>query len=87
MSGSKPSWGTPPEALRVVGQRRNLWRTGLTALLVGTILFAINQLDSVLRGQATAGTCVKIGVTYLVPFTVANVGLLLVVCLQNRRSV
>lgn len=48
-----------------------------TALIVGTILFAINQLDVVLTGHATATTWVKIGMTYIVPFCVSNVGLLI----------
>lgn len=37
----------------------------------------INHLDTVLAGAATATTWVKIAVTYLVPFVVANIGLLL----------
>ena len=71
------TWSTPREALRVVIHRRHLWRTVATALIVGTVLFAINHLDTVLRGQATTGTWVKVGLTYLVPFAVANIGLLL----------
>lgn len=55
----------------------------LTAFVVGTILFAINQLDVVLAGQATTGTWIKIGVTYLVPFCVANVGILIA---SHRRG-
>jgi len=70
------TWRTWREALRVVGLRRNLIRTGATALIVGTVLFAINQLDVVLNGRATAVTWVKACVTYAVPFTVANIGLL-----------
>ncbi|MGI8867363.1 MAG: hypothetical protein ACR2F6_00540 [Mycobacteriales bacterium] len=46
-----PTWATAPEAVRVVVHRPNLWRTGLTALIVGTVLFAINQLDVVLAGS------------------------------------
>lgn len=72
-----PTWCTPREAARIVTRPRHLWRTGLTALVIGTILFAINHLDTVLRGDATTGTWVKVGVTYLVPFTVANIGLLI----------
>jgi len=44
---------------------------------VGTILFVINHLDTVLAGAATTQTWIKIAVTYLVPSTVANIGLLL----------
>jgi hypothetical protein len=69
------SWSTPREAMKVVAH--HLGRTTRVALLVGTILFVINQLDVVLRGQATAAVWLKGGVTYLVPFVVSNVGVLL----------
>ena len=78
MTGSvEVTWSTPRQAVRVVIHRPHLCRTAATALLVGTVLFAINHLDTVARGQATAGTWIKTGITYLVPFTVANIGLLL----------
>ena len=54
----------------------NLRRTVAVALLVGTVLFAINQLDIVIGGRATPVTWLKIALTYLVPFCVANYGLL-----------
>jgi len=40
--------------------------------VVGTILFAINQLDVVLSGQVTPLVVMKIGLTYLVPFSVST---------------
>jgi hypothetical protein len=55
----------------------NLKRTLVTALVVGTVLFAINQLNVVLAGHATPVVWIKTGVTYLVPFVVANVGILI----------
>ncbi len=55
----------------------HLKKTAMTALVVGTILFAINQLNVVIDGQATTVVWVKTGVTYLVPFAVANVGILI----------
>lgn len=55
---------------------RHLTRTLAVALVVGTVLFAVNQLDVVLRGNASDATYVKSAVTYLVPFCVANYGLL-----------
>lgn len=70
------SWSTVGEAVRVVVYRPHLVRTGFTALVVGTILFGINHLDTVLAGGATPGTWIKSGLTYLVPFLVANIGLL-----------
>jgi hypothetical protein len=72
-----PPWSTAREALRVIAYRPHLRRTVLTALIVGTILFAINQLDVVLEGHAEWATWLKIGVTYVVPFAVANAGILI----------
>lgn len=60
----------------MVVHRPHLIRTMLTALIVGTILFMINHLDTVVTGMATIDTWVKTGVTYLVPFAVSNIGLL-----------
>ena len=54
----------------------HLRRTLTIALVVGTLLFAINQLDVVVRGDATAAVWIKSAVTYLVPFCVANAGVL-----------
>jgi hypothetical protein len=49
-----------------------LRRSILTALVVGTILSAINQGDIILAGQAPS--LLKIGSNYLVPFCVATYG-------------
>ena len=54
----------------------HLRRTTTIALIVGTLLFAINQLDVVVRGDATAAVWIKSAVTYVVPFCVANAGVL-----------
>jgi len=62
--------------VRVVLHRPHLRATARIALIVGTVLFAINQLDVVLRGDATTATWVKGAVTYVVPFVVANLGVL-----------
>lgn len=64
------------EACRYCGRPEHLRRTLLIALVVGTVLTAINQLDVILRGDSTAATAVKCGLNYLVPFIVSNVGLL-----------
>ena len=47
------SWRGWREALSVVMWPANLKRTVVTALVVGTILFAINQLNVVVDGDAT----------------------------------
>jgi hypothetical protein len=57
----------------------HLKKTALTAVVVGTILFAINQLNVVIDGPATTLVWTKTGVTYLVPFAVSNIGILIAV--------
>jgi hypothetical protein len=77
IDAASPTWSSAAQAVHVVLHRPHLRRTALTTLIVGTVLFAINQLDVVLAGDATAIVWLKTGVTYLVPFCVANVGLLI----------
>ena len=62
--------------MRVVAHRPHLKNSTYTALTVGAILFAINQLDVVLRGEATLTTWLKGSLTFLVPFCVSNLGIL-----------
>jgi hypothetical protein len=70
------TWATWREALAVLAQPRLLRRTTTIALVVGTVLFGINQLDIVLRGDADAVVWVKSAVTYVVPFCVSCAGVL-----------
>lgn len=78
-----PTWSTWVEACRVILARRHLRATTRIAIVVGTVLFAINQLDVVLAGNASTATWVKSGVTYVVPFVVSNLGVLTA---TRRRS-
>jgi hypothetical protein len=71
-----PTWTTWRQAVAVVLYRPHLRSTAAIALVVGTVLFCINQLDVVLRGHATTVVWIKSGVTYLVPFCVSNAGVL-----------
>lgn len=70
------TWSTWREACVVVTRPHHLRRTVTIALVVGTILFAINQLDIVLRGDADTITWIKTAMTYVVPFCVSSAGLL-----------
>lgn len=56
--------------------RPHLRKTISIAIVVGTLLFGINQLDVVLRGDATVAVWIKSVITYLVPFGVSNAGVL-----------
>jgi hypothetical protein len=80
-----PVWSNWREAVRVVRYRPHLRKTVTIALVVGTVLFCINQLDVVLRGDATAVVWLKSAVTYLVPFCVANAGLLVATQAGGQR--
>lgn len=64
------------DACRYCCQRKHLRRTLRIALVVGVILTAINQVDVILSGSATAFTWVKCALNFVVPFVVSNVGLL-----------
>ena len=72
----EPRWSTVSEAIRVVLHPPFFRKTLLIAVTVGAVLFLINHLDEILAGQVTAGTWVKGVVTCVVPFAVANWGIL-----------
>ena len=42
------------------------------ALVIGLVLFAINQLDVVLRGELSAVVAAKIVLTFAVPYSVST---------------
>ena len=52
--------------------RRVLWRGFRVALVVGTILTAVNQGDRLLTGQIRGWDWLRVVVNYLVPFLVAS---------------
>jgi len=63
---------TPAEALRATFGKRQLRRSLLVALVVGTALNAINQGPELLAGHAPV--LWKLALTYAVPFCVASYG-------------
>jgi hypothetical protein len=76
MSDNDPSWGTWREAVRVVLHPPYLKKTTRIALLVGSLLFVVNHYDALLAGKVSRTTLGKGAVTCLVPFSVANWGIL-----------
>ena len=64
------------DACRYCLQRERLRRTVRIALVVGLVLTAINQLQVILDGHATAATWVRCAANFVVPFIVSNLGLL-----------
>lgn len=75
-SSEPPTWSTWHEIFRVIKYPPYLKKTVRIALIVGSVLFLINHLDEVVRGQATFTVWLKGAATYLVPFCVANMGVL-----------
>ena len=58
--------------LLIAFSRQVLLRATKVALIVGTILVAINQGDAILDGSLTAATAWKIPLTYIVPYCVST---------------
>ena len=75
-AAQRPTWTTAREALAVVFDRRHLVASTRIAAVVGTVLFAINQLDVRDPGTGDTRDMGEGCLTYLVPFTVANLGIL-----------
>lgn len=71
-----PTWERWSEAVSVVGYRPNLRRTLAIALIVGTLLVAINQTGPLSRGDIDAALAGRMLLDYLVPFCVSNLGVL-----------
>ena len=76
MDEAAPTWSTGRELWQIVLARQHLGRTVVVALTVGTVFFAMNQLDVILDGRATAAVWIKAAVTYLTPLLVSNFGIL-----------
>ena len=75
-TGTGARWLVMRELLSYCAKPVRLRRTVTIALVVGVILTAVNQLQIILGGHATAATWVRCGVNFLVPFVVSNLGLL-----------
>jgi hypothetical protein len=71
-----PVWTKWHEAFRVIAYPPYLKRTARIALIFGSLLFVINHLDEVVLGHATAAVWIKGALTFLVPFCVSNLGVL-----------
>jgi len=80
-----PVWRTYPEAIALI-LRGGTARTGVkVALVVGTLLSAVNQGATILGGHATEATWGRVAVNYLVPYLVASAGYLAAFRVRVRR--
>lgn len=72
----QPSWGTAREALALCFRRTTMRRTVPIALIVGTILSAVNQAGVIMQGDTSWVTWLRVAANYLVPFCVSSLGFL-----------
>ena len=70
------TWSTWRELPRVVTAPVHVKRTVTIALVIGTLFVAMNQLEAILAGEATAIVWLKAGLTDLTPLCVSNIGIL-----------
>lgn len=73
---SRRTWSTWDELLGVITAPSNLKRSITIALVIGTLFVAMNQLELILSGSATFMVWLKVGLTYLTPLCVSNLGIL-----------
>jgi hypothetical protein len=69
-------WTRPVEGVRLILRGRTASTAGPIAVIVGTVLSAVNQGEVIVSGHATTSTWLRIIVNYLVPFIVASVAYL-----------
>lgn len=71
-----PPWATVPEACVILLSGVTA-RTALpVALVVGTLLSAVNQGAVIVAGDASAGVWLRVAFNYAVPFVVSSIGFL-----------
>lgn len=81
MSGERgpsatPTWSRPAQAWAIFLRGRTARTATPVAMVVGTVLSAVNQGEVLLAGAAGVATWIRVGVNYVVPFCVASVGFL-----------
>lgn len=74
---SRPEWHSPAEAVRHIVTGRTLRPAGPVALVVGTLLSAVNEGSVIINGEVSGTTIIRIIVNFTVPFLVASLGFLL----------
>ncbi len=71
-----PPWSSALGACRLILSGVTFRTCVRVAIVVGTILTAVNQGSVIVSGDASVVTWLRVGVNYLVPFVVSSVGYL-----------
>jgi hypothetical protein len=72
----QPTWSRPTEAAAMFLRGRTVRTASPIALVVGTLISAVNQSNVIVQGDASAGTWLRIAFNYAVPFVVSSLGYL-----------
>ena len=73
---SPPSWSSPIEAVVLIAKGVTFKTASKIALVVGTLLTAVNQGGVIMDGSATTATWLRTAANYVIPYTVASLGYL-----------
>lgn len=71
-----PPWSRRRDAVRLILAGVTFRTASRVALVVGTILTAINQGSVIVGGDATIATWVRVACNYAIPYVVASIGYL-----------
>ena len=85
VGAAPPVWRTYPEAIALILRGGTARACFKVALVVGTLLSAVNQGATIFGGHATAATWARVAVNYLVPYLVASTGYLAAFRVRDRR--
>ncbi len=72
----RPVWSTRREELVLFLRGVTVRVAGRVAVVVGTVLSAVNQGSLIVAGDATGATWIRVSVNYLTPFVVTSIGYL-----------
>jgi hypothetical protein len=70
------SWSKPYQAVVLIARGATFRTAGKIAVVVGTLLTAVNQGAVIVAGDATMTTWLRTAANYLIPYTVASIGYL-----------
>lgn len=79
------SWTTPREAFALLCRGVTFSTAAPVALVVGTVLSLVNQLNVMVQGDATSATWARVATNYVVPYIVSSIGFLSACRLRPRR--
>jgi len=77
MTRSRPTWHRPRQALLLVLTGQTFRPAGPVAVVVGSIISAVNEGSDIVGGIVTAATIFRILVNFAVPYVVASLGYLI----------